>query len=1095
MNMERGRELVYKLVLNCASRRISPKQFTNFYNEFINARFDSVIDGNSEDKKAVAPIYESIARDLLKLLNDTDLNLVADYIVELLFVNYNTELVKPFLPRLHVVKNQMILNHLFSKATAFIGSLSNKLILEQLSGDVYTIIIPGVMKFNFSEMDKQLVVSISKFLNQVVQIPQSVGVTDASIKAKGVILLKRLCETDKLLYKRISGNLETKLQLKESSSSFPPPPSAMPSPSVTSPKYESNVTTTSKQPSSASHEAKYQDVKLVRYYKNLWLNNKIHYFSVTDPNFLDKYESIWALVNENGSPQPEKSLPAKVTDLIETTFTCFAQFVNNKLYHQSNSYFNLLERKWTVFITKQLPLIIKKYVPNGPQAVVQALENIDDKVVNAIKSYNTETDEVKNRTEDLFDDFPANNLDIRHEFLKNLIMLGLQPPTVLNEFLREDQMVDMKSLVTTEHPVIENSQGVKETITDMQKFITVSIDALDFESLFDESNQLATSCDNGLLKLAHSLENIAPTKQEEMSNIMYNILVQAVEAFDHKKVSKILSIFVLNVGHILTNIFCFMGADRFVRIVVKFIDVIWENNRNKPTDIMSDESEFENVHSFMSYSIATAFIIHVVKVYGINLETFVEVPSKSAILKFLSKLGDISDEFNPNQSESSTVLMKQWLRDLFVNNSISDPLMKSADVKELGTMIPFIFKQTMVNVESGVISEPSNFINGFEYFLQPFMSIGLINIVFWLEQYLITLRMNGLFTQVSGNIFELLSVIISPKSINPDAKVAHHVILKLNCIGLLKQLKFFQVPNESNYGIYSSRSQQDPKLENLISSLEAIAQSAYFYDLDPRITKPINNTYPQKQISYNKLVLTTDLPVNKLLTNQINSFWNLHSSTYYNFDYLIELVGLVTPLNFMENVFHTLKYKVATYGMPGSSNKPLPGAVDQVLSFFFYFMVLMDIRCPEDKTVLLEFIENGKLPNSFSESLPEANNMMVSNSINTQQYEPKTEQELLDPADEDFDMLFGESFSGMPEESQKGSELKAESSIMKDEQNETPVSNYSIARLTESFGYIYFTSMNLKKEAYDAGKVSEEEYETFKSQFNKYVEILKRSII
>ncbi|AAS54870.1 AGR380Cp [Eremothecium gossypii ATCC 10895] len=1098
--MVRAQETVYDLITKCSVRRVPPKQFVNFYNEFFNERYDSVLENGNPagESRPTAPVYEEVAQDLVRILNDSRVNLVADYVLEIVLINLNVDLLRLFLPKLHHVRNVMLLVHLFSRATAFISGLDNKLLAEQISDTVYTDVTPAVLSFNMQAIDDQLVIVLAKFLHAVLRLPegqQKMG--SVPTKQKAATLLQRLSTIDRLLYKRFIADLDGKLRLSGAPAdmSFPLPPSNMPSPSVTSPKYETSSVGVMKRSTSMSNEAKYQDIKLARYYKNLWLNNKIHYCTVSDPLFLEKYDSILELAT-GGGLSADRPVKAKIADLVETAFTCFAQFVSNKLYHQSNSNFSLLERKWTVFVTKQLPLIIKSSIPDKTDIVLRTLENIDDKVIKAIKSYNTEKEEVKNRTEDLFDDYPVNSLDIRHEFLKNLIMMGLQPPTVLNEYLREDQMVDLKSLVTSEHLIIDNSQGVRETILNVRNFITKSIESLEFENLFDDGNQLLVTNDHGIIQIAHNLETISPTKQLEIANILYDLLSAAIESLDHKTISKVLTILTLNVGHLLTNIFCLTGYEKFARAVIRFIDVIWESNKSKSNDMVSDDSEFENINSAMAYTLSLCFIIHVVDIYGVNVEALVENPSKSTVLRFLSKLGEIPEVFVAPEGdlESSKTLLQQWLRELFVKNLISDNLMKSADVKVMGFMIPFIFKQTLLNVEYGIISDISSFVNGFEYFLQPFLSVGLINIVFWLEKYLLALKTTESFPKINGALFDILGAIIAPKSIGSDAKAIHSVVLKLKCVGLLKELKSFQVPSESNYGIYSSQTRQDPRLEALISKLELIAQSSALYDVDPRIISAVNNNYSQKHISYNKVVLTSDIPINKIMTNQINSFWNLHSSTYYNFDYLLELIDLVTPFKFVQDVFQTLKYKVTAYGVPGSATKPSSAALDQVLGYVFYFMVLRDIKCPEEKSLLLEYLDSGRFPSSISATVLTSDPTTISGMPPVSMpYDVKSEQDAMEGVDEDFDMLFGESFSGLPDDVQKSADMKPDTGIKEDDSEKS--SYVSAARLTESFGVIFSKMKKDKLEAYQAGQISEERYQCFMGLYDKYVQTLRHSVI
>lgn len=130
-------------------------------------------------------------------------------------------------------------------------------------------------------------------------------------------------------------------------------------------------------------------MKLLRYYKNIWLNNKIINWEISNPDFLSKYSAITSSIFQE-SFNSVQNLDQLLTDLIETSFTCFAQFVSNKQYHQANSNLTLLERKWVIFITKHLPLLILENSSRSPRVVTNALDNIDEKVVKAIRIYFTE---------------------------------------------------------------------------------------------------------------------------------------------------------------------------------------------------------------------------------------------------------------------------------------------------------------------------------------------------------------------------------------------------------------------------------------------------------------------------------------------------------------------------------------------------------------------------------------------------------------------------------------------------------------------------------------------------------------------------------
>lgn len=212
----------------------------------------------------------------------------------------------------------------------------------------------------------------------------------------------------------------------------------------------------------------------------------------------------------------------------------------------------------------------------------------------------------------------------------------------------------------------------------------------------------------------------------------------------------------------------------------------------------------------------------------------------------------------------------------------------------MANLIPFIVKQVLLSVEIGVLTDISSLIGGFEYFLQPLLLVGLIKTFYWLEQFLSCVKNDTISEDILQGIFNLLNTLFNPVTLNEDSKAFHTAVLRLNAIPLLKVLRKFRVQSQSNYGIYSSDAQGDPNLEPLIAKLVAVLNVSPVYDVDPRIINS-ENDYSRKQLGYGKFLILNENPINKIMTNQINSFWSLHSSTYYNLDYLFELIELVTP--------------------------------------------------------------------------------------------------------------------------------------------------------------------------------------------------------
>ncbi|SCW01924.1 LAFE_0E10264g1_1 [Lachancea fermentati] len=1080
--MTEEKDPVFELAINCANRHLSAKQFLYFYNELFNEKYGAIVNSGeeTEENDKEKDIYRKLADVFLSALNCEGNVLLVEYVVEVLFVNYNSKLVSAVIPHIYSVSNKSSMIHFFTKSGAFFSRLTDKLVMDQVNEDLGTVIIPSVLSAHFNSIEQQLVVSIAKFLRSILRLSnQLIILSSTDTRDNTYMLLSRLGQINKLLYKKVADDFESKLNYENSEPNFPTDYAHNTvSPSIISPKFmHSPLTTSSRDIGKNSTTTAYQDVKLIRYYKNLWLNSKIMNWSANERDFLIKYNSIGASVCGKTTLTDQFNVDIVVTDLIETAFTCFAQFVSNKQYHQSNASFNLLERQWVVFITKQLPLLILENASKMPHTVTNALENIDDKVVKAIKSYYSDKEDTKNRNEDLFDDLPSNNLDIRHDFIKNLIMLKLQPPSILNEYLRDDQVVDIKSLPANDSVMIKNAQGVKELIEDFSQFIKSSIDALEIESIFDGLNGSVGVGNNSIIQILQSFESLAPTKQKEAANVFYDVLYESARNFDSKRLSKICCILTFNLAHSLTSILAFVSPVKFLTVIVEFLDEIWDANMSKINEGLSDETDLESNNEFSSFAYALVFAIHVSKTYGIFIGDVLlsnghDNLQDSFVATFTTKLGDISDEIRLCTPQNFNDLLKTWVRDLFINGSISDPLMKSANVKDLAVLIPYIFKQSIMSVELGSIRDVSTLIGGFEYFLQPFLIVGLIGIVFWLEHYLTTLKSEEIPTELQQSIFEMLNSVINPAALNDESKPLHVLILRLNAIGLIKTLKFFRTQSQSNYGIYSSDVQGDPKLETLITCLENISSVANFYNIDQRMLTS-NGGYSQKQLGYSPFLITNDTPISSIMTNQMNSFRNLHSSTYFNMDYLFALTDIITHERFLEDLLQSLNDNLVTSNTSISRTKGVTGEKGHVLDYIFYFLVIHDVKDSPSKINMLRYMESAE--GDYETFMKDKK-------------EPKTESEfkLEQPTDEDFDMLFGE------DTSIQGNDTDIISTDNKDK-DASVLPNLLLLR--NSFGVILHKLKLQKERSYKAGFISKSDLNCFEEYNNKYIELLKRAVI
>ncbi|AQZ10346.1 NUT1 (YGL151W) [Zygosaccharomyces parabailii] len=1076
----------YKLALKCADRQIAAGDFLNLYKEFYNEKFSTKVENeDTPNESKVFEISNLLAWQCIKLLSSEKHLILANYVVEIVFVNYNSDLVHALLPQLYSVSNPVMLNHFFSKSSAFFSKLSDELIVDQLIKDLADCVIPSILNVDVMTITDELVVAICKFLLLMMSyINVSITVSSESARDSFSSLLSRLAKVNKLLHKKVQQKADTKLVFKNAKAIFTR--DAMQdfacSPSITSPQFIPSPLSTTKTPASggvAVSGAKYQDMKLVRYYKNLWLNNKVINWEATNPDFLPRYASIATSAFQGVTYSPQ-STDAILEDLIETSFTCFAQFVNNKQYHQMNSNFNLLERQWIIFICKHLPLLILGNSSGNSQTVTHALENMDDKVVKAIRTYYSEKDDAKGRNEDLFDDYPSNSLDIRHEFIKNLVCLGLQSPALINDYLREDQMIDVKTLATSDELFVTNSQGVQEVVRDIRYFLTTSLDSLEPENIVSDNNDSS----DGLQQIFRNFENVPPTKQKEISNVLVDILKQALENFEFNRITKICTLLSFNLSHSLTSILSFCTPDKICEMLIKFVDISWDKCiESRKKELV--ESEYDTMNIFLSFSCPILLLISIWQTYDFSLIDLVLKSSElktenSFVISFISKLPEIPDTFlldakTPTDQAmrvKSNQVVQNWLKDLFVNGSISDELVQNVDVKQLALLLPFIFKQVLLTLEVGVIGDITSLVGGFEYFLQPFMLIGLIKVVYWLEQYLYTLKSDTLPDGLLEKLLVLLNSIFNPPALNEDSKLFHAALLRLNAVRLLRVLRLFRSQSQSSYGIYSSESSGHPKLEVLIEKFLSILNASPIYNLDPRVITT-ENTYSQKQVGYGSFLILNETPINKIMTNQINSFWNLHSSTYYNLDYMKEVINLVSPKVFLRDVLTTLEYKLETYGVPGTRNKIAAVESEHVMDYLFYFLVLYDVNSQVDATSLLQVMDcNSELPLITEELQVKA------------EVAPKSEI----VQDDDFDMLFGENETSAPGADEDGHSTNVEKEPAK------PKFNAAAALKRNSFGLIIHEMKLMCDEAFSSGDISREVYDKTTKYHEKYVHLLKTCV-
>ena len=141
---------------------------------------------------------------------------------------------------------------------------------------------------------------------------------------------------------------------------------------------------------------------------------------------------------------------------------------------------------------------------------------------------------------------------------------------------------------------------------------------------------------------------------------------------------------------------------------------------------------------------------------------------------------------------------------------------------------------------------------------------------------------------------------------------------------------FKERQTQSHSVVYSSDFQDRSVLDLLIEKFTNVLNISSLYNVDTRVFLSDSMYCQQRPISYNKLLIFNEDLINKIMTNQINSFWNLHSSTSYNLDFLNEIIKLVTPKNFLYDVLEK-------FGVPAAKNKMSSVESEHVLKYFFVF--------------------------------------------------------------------------------------------------------------------------------------------------------------
>ncbi|KAL6948767.1 hypothetical protein ACO0QE_001240 [Hanseniaspora vineae] len=1187
------------LIINSVENQCSPSQYFIFYNEFFNEKFgialkktepdtsaseaqanpisvikhETFAQGDIVSMKAATPppiddeqkkkIYEILSDCFIQTLRELSTRsehfvTVTNYLIQVCFKDYNSSFVNYITQKIFQLgtENEAVIIYFFTKATNYFKSLNDQLIIDDfLVNDVPAFLLPNLVS-NIGKMkSRQLFVSLGKLLISILskydlKENPKFQLKDQHFYENVMSFCDSLSETSLVLSKNFYTLFDSKFEtaeLKKSQKHDDKSPFTIPveTPSITSPLPSAlSGTSASTKQGSISQQApntkQFYDVKLVRYYKNMWLNNKIQHCTTDEIDFFPKYQSIENTLNSNNSIP---SFESAIVDFIDTSFTCFAQFLNNKKYHQSaNSNFTLLEKKWYLFIVKRIPLIVEKYCGvNRSYLAVKAVQDLDDKIIKVFRSYyaTDRSNSADNDSTDLFDNFDSPSqpeLDIRHDFLKSLCMMKLQNPSVLNKvFSNGDEMIDTNTITDHDLVLIRNKQNNFETIHNLKEYVESSFDSFDFESLCFHDTCISDKSECfDIIYMLQNFESIAPTSQLIIAGTLISILETAVKNFDYKLVAKICALLSFNLGDSMPGMFTMVNCDRFVIPLIKFLDESWDENKEQVFSTgegNENDSDVESFNDYIYFGFALVFLIYLQEQYKVDVVqilvkiTNVKKLESSFLLQYLQTYKISCKEFKlPSTKEpyKAAKLLQDWTNSLFVENSISDELIKNADIKDLAFLIPFMFDQ-VISVFQGLVTtskqqQPQNknelnaaltnfnriVVNSVEYFSQPFMMIGLVKIVFTLDSTIKKLQSICISQDESllDTFLNILTPLFNESGIlSSESKVLQFILYRVTGPKLLLTMKNLKRLKAKE--LTENSATVNTKLDYLISRLDRICDGANMYDFNPSILELDSNEsspYENQDLSpkssgtlarppvYFDFEITSDAPMNKIMHKQCNSFWNLHSSTFYNYDYLQKVIQLLGPGKFFTDIHRTLVFKVETNGIPTMGNTLKKGDkpeddVDVAMQYLIYFSILFDFSNNNERLQILQFLES-PLSSSFGENLESKGTTTTGpKETKTENDTAKTSEETAN--DNDFNMLFGEdSTDNIDDVLMSDSSTKDEETALTASDAAEKIAKFSFLK-KNTFAYLFFRYHETK--AYP--------FEAFEEFYKRYLDLLKRCII
>ncbi|ANB12642.1 Nut1p [Sugiyamaella lignohabitans] len=506
-----------------------------------------------------------------------------------------------------------------------------------------------------------------------------------------------------------------------------------------------------------------------------------------------------------------------VSKLITTAFDCLAVALQRK---DSPMYVPL----WKGFIGKRLPLIIRRLQGNNDKsssgngdsgsdssrgkdkdgsssandstdpypfesAICRPIAMLDRGTVNLLRVYGG-----GDVLDEMFSSFPSTTSDIRHEFLKACVDMGLIKPDSLQQTLGADANVVEDNTKPSYGPARSNFLLRKDGITQ------ININDL-FNVAFTENPEHVTFENSTILWLVQSFDNIDGYRQQRIARGLLKFVEGwADDSTDNgnqntASLSRLCQALSLNTD-MLDILFLHITPASLIVPLIKFLDH-WKEDE--------DENDFQEVYSHLGSVIL--FIELVYERYPLNKDDLMTNINGQHAKNGTSPANDNSDDSmavdvngksdDPetqnsfwlscvldgvrdaivvdDMSEDRKVLLGGWISALYDSGGISDDLMRLSSIKELTLLVPSIFQQSIAACAAEIIDQDT-LRGGLDYFLQPFLLPTLLAAFRYLSD---CLWLSSSASQDLSHVLFVLVFLVSPSGLSPEATNIHKIILTI----------------------------------------------------------------------------------------------------------------------------------------------------------------------------------------------------------------------------------------------------------------------------------------------------------------------------